>query len=110
MATQKLTRSPGHPFYERLNQVLEIAGFDAFVEGRCERFYASGIGRPGQRPVVCRTESWRIILRLLGRKGPFDRLESALKALLVVVPARFEVFGFPDPSINHLHVRLQKER
>ena len=50
MATQKLPRSPGHPFYERLNQVLEKAGFDAFVEGRCARFYAAGIGRPSLRP------------------------------------------------------------
>ena len=50
MATQKLPRSPGHPFYERLNQVLEKAGFDAFVEGLCERFYAAGIGPPSLRP------------------------------------------------------------
>ena len=47
MATQKLPRSPGHPFYERLNHVLEKAGFDAFVEARCARFYADGIGRAG---------------------------------------------------------------
>ena len=40
----------GHPFYERLNQVLEKAGFDAFVEARCARFYADGIGRPSLRP------------------------------------------------------------
>ena len=50
VATQKLPRSPGHPFYERLNQVLEKAGFDAFVEGLCARFYAAGIGRPSLRP------------------------------------------------------------
>ena len=50
VATQKLPRSPGHPFYERLNQVLEKAGFDAFVEARCARFYAAGIGRPSLRP------------------------------------------------------------
>ena len=50
LAAQKLPRSPGHPFYERLNQVLEKAGFDAFVEGLCERFYAAGIGRPSLRP------------------------------------------------------------
>ena len=30
-----LPRSAGHPFYERLNQVLDEAGFDAFVEGQC---------------------------------------------------------------------------
>ena len=45
-----------------------------------------------------------------GEKGPFDRLESALEALLGVDPARFEVLGFPDESINHFHVRLRKER
>ena len=45
-----------------------------------------------------------------GEKGPFDRLESALEAFLGVDPARFEVLGFPDASINHLHVRLRKER
>ena len=50
VATQKLPRSSGHPFYERLNQVLGKAGFDAFVEGLCERFYAAGIGRPSLRP------------------------------------------------------------
>ena len=50
MATQKLPRSPGHPFYERLNQVLGKAGFDAFVETLCARFYADGIGRPSLRP------------------------------------------------------------
>ena len=50
VATQKLPRSPGHPFYERLNQVLEKAGFDAFVEALCARFYADGIGRPSLRP------------------------------------------------------------
>ena len=86
LATQKLPQSPGHPFYERLNQVLEKAGFDAFVEGLCARFYAAGIGRP------------------------IDRLESALEALLGVDPARFEVLGFSDTSIIHLHVRLRKER
>ena len=50
VATQKLPRCPGHPFYERLNQVLEKAGFDAFVEGLCARFYAAGIGRSSLRP------------------------------------------------------------
>ena len=28
-----MPRGGGHPFYERLNRVLEAAGFDAFVEG-----------------------------------------------------------------------------
>ena len=48
VATQKLPRSPGHPFYERLNQVLEKAGFDAFVEAQGARIYA-----PGSEGRVC---------------------------------------------------------
>tara|TARA_B100001971_G_C17907209_1_gene390971 strand:+ start:385 stop:639 length:255 start_codon:yes stop_codon:yes gene_type:complete len=30
-----LPQSAGHPFYQRLNQVLDDAGFDAFVEHQC---------------------------------------------------------------------------
>ena len=36
-----LPRGGGHPFYERLNRILEAAGFDAFVEGLCAQFYAA---------------------------------------------------------------------
>jgi transposase len=43
---------PGHPFYLRLNEVLDGAGFDAFVEELCARFYADGIGRPGLTPGI----------------------------------------------------------
>ena len=46
VATAKLPRSAGHPFYERLNELLEESGFDAFVEERCRRFYAPKMGRP----------------------------------------------------------------
>jgi transposase len=50
VATRDLPASPGHPFYQRLNRLLESRGFDAFVEGVCQRFYAPGIGRPGLPP------------------------------------------------------------
>jgi hypothetical protein len=30
-----LAEAPRHPFYRRLNQVLEQAGFDEFCEARC---------------------------------------------------------------------------
>ena len=52
IATNRLARSPGHPFYERLNRVLNEAGFDRFVEERCKPFYASGKGRPSIPPGV----------------------------------------------------------
>ena len=50
MSTAELPQGPGHPFYERLNGVLDEAGFDAFVEKRCERFYAKKVGRPSLQP------------------------------------------------------------
>ena len=30
--TSELPQPPGHPFYERLNKILEGQGFDRFVE------------------------------------------------------------------------------
>ena len=39
VATCDLPASPGHPFYQRLNQFLESHGFDAFVDGLYQRFY-----------------------------------------------------------------------
>ena len=50
VATSDLPRSAGHPFYERLNRVLDDAGFDAFVEAQCAPFYADDIGRPSLAP------------------------------------------------------------
>ena len=51
VATQNLTAS-GHPFYQRLNKVLDKHDFDAFVEDRCSLFYAGNVGRPGVAPGV----------------------------------------------------------
>ena len=50
VASSDLPRSAGHPFYERLNRVLDAAGFDAFVEEQCAKFYADGVGRPSLAP------------------------------------------------------------
>lgn len=49
VATQDLPRSAAHPFYQRLNQILDEGDFDRFVEGLCQRFYADE-GRPGLPP------------------------------------------------------------
>jgi transposase len=35
-----LPRSAGHPFYVKLNELLEEAKFDRWVEGLCARYYA----------------------------------------------------------------------
>src|SRR5438876_7474425 len=48
--TTELPVSPGHPFYARLNAILDEAGFDRFAEEQCQAFYARVMGRPGLRP------------------------------------------------------------
>ena len=48
--TTDLPVSPGHPFYVRLNAILDEAGFDQFAEAQCQAFYAPVMGRPGLPP------------------------------------------------------------
>jgi transposase len=50
VATQDLPRSVAHPFYRRLNQILDAADFDRYAEALCQRFYADEVGRPGLAP------------------------------------------------------------
>ncbi len=50
VTTADLPTNAGHPFFERLNRVLEDAGFDAFAESLCAVFYAARMGRPSLRP------------------------------------------------------------
>jgi transposase len=50
VAATDLPISPGHPFYTRLNAILDEAGFDRFVEGECAAFYAPAMGRPSLPP------------------------------------------------------------
>ncbi len=50
IATVKLPKSPGHPFYTQLNALLDAEDFDRFVEGLCGKFYAPVMGRPSLAP------------------------------------------------------------
>lgn len=50
--TGQLARGPGHPFYRRLNQLLDKHGFDEFVEEQCSRYYAEKLGRPSLPPAT----------------------------------------------------------
>ena len=52
IAAADLPRSGGHPFYERLNELLAEAGYDTFVEERCRKFYAPKMGRPSLAPGI----------------------------------------------------------
>jgi hypothetical protein len=51
MATwAEMPRSPGHAFYDRLQDLLREAGFDAFVEQVCKPYYAPRMGAPSLPP------------------------------------------------------------
>jgi transposase len=52
VAHTELAVAPGHPFYQRLNELLEGERFDEFVEGRCAKFYAAKYGRPSLTPGI----------------------------------------------------------
>ena len=50
VTTEGLARSPGHPFYRKLNELLAEAQFDHWIEGRCEPYYEQQEAR-GQRSI-----------------------------------------------------------
>src|SRR5215468_10630858 len=65
--TTELPTSPGHPFYTKLNAILDEAGFDRFVETECQEFYAPVMGRPSLPP----GRYFRLLLL-----GDFEGLDS----------------------------------
>jgi len=46
----EMPRSPGHVFYDRLQEVLIAGGFDLFVETACQPYYAVKMGAPSVPP------------------------------------------------------------
>jgi transposase len=46
----ELATGPGHPFYTRLNELLDKEKFDEFAEAECGQFYAESNGRPSLPP------------------------------------------------------------
>ena len=65
--TAQLATGPGHPFYTRLNQLLDEHRFDTFVERMCAPSYAKTMGRPSLPPAVY----FRLLL-----VGYFEGLDS----------------------------------
>jgi transposase len=109
VATSDLPRSPGHPFYKKLNTLLAEAGFDAWVEQLCEPYYAAGRGRPSIPPGVY----FRLILI-----GYFEGIASqrgiAWRASDSRSLAEFLGYGAtettPDhSSLSRIHQRLPLE-
>ena len=67
IASSALVQSSGHPFYQKLNQMLRAEGFDDFAERLCQPYYAPVMGRRSIPPGVY----FRLLLI-----GYFEGLES----------------------------------
>jgi transposase len=54
ITTEQLTPSAGHPFYQKLNHLLDEAGFDRWIEARCAAYYSQEEtrGQPSLPPGV----------------------------------------------------------
>ena len=94
--TADLPKSAGHPFYERLNRVLDEAGFVGFVEAQCASFYADRVGRPSLAP----GRYFRLLLL-----GYFEGLDSeraiAWRAADSLSVRTFLDFGLHESPPNH---------
>jgi transposase len=64
-----LPRSAGHPFYQRLNALLEEFGFDRWIESRCLSYYAAE--EPSGQPSIPPGVYFRMLL-----VGYFEGIES----------------------------------
>ncbi len=69
LAADILPRSAGHPFYQKLNLLLAEAGFDRWIENRCQQYYEED-DRRGQ-PSIPPGMYFRMLL-----VGYFEDIES----------------------------------
>src|SRR5450631_510043 len=94
--TAALPVGASHPFYQRLNQILDEKKFDEYVETLCADFYAGEVGRPGLAPGIY----FRLLL-----VGYFEGLDSeraiAWRASDSLTLRDFLGLAFPDAPPDH---------
>jgi transposase len=92
----ELPSTAAHPFYQRLNAILDDAGFDRFVEQACQPFYAPTMGRPSLVPGIY----FRLLLI-----GYFEGLDSergiAWRAADSLAIRRFLRVGLDEGVADH---------
>jgi transposase len=97
IAHTELAAAPGHPFYEKLNELLDAERFDVFVEGLCARFYADKFGRPSLLPgIYFRSLLIGYFEGIEGERGIAWRVADSLGLRLFLGIALTE--GTPDHS------------
>src|SRR4051794_8760918 len=95
----ELPEAPGHPFYQRLNQVLDKAGFDEFCESRSRKFYHEKLGRPSLAPGMY----FRLMLI-----GFFEGMDSergiAWRVADSLCLRQFLQIGLDEPTPDHVTI------
>jgi transposase len=96
IAQQEIAKGPAHPFYARVNELLEEKKFDEFAEKECAKFYADHIGRPSVAPGIY----FRLLL-----VGYFEGIDSergiAWRAADSLGLRRFLGIGIDEPTPDH---------
>jgi len=92
----ELAQAPAHPFYQRLNELLDSEKFDEFVEKECARFYTDNNGRPSLAPGTY----FRLLLL-----GYFEGIDSergiAWRAADSLALRRFLEIGLDENTPDH---------
>ncbi len=95
----ELPAAPGHPFYNRLNTVLDKADFDRFCEKSCAGFYHAKLGRPSLAPGLY----FRIMMI-----GFFEGIDSergiAWRLADSLTLRQFLSIGLDEPTPDHVTI------
>jgi transposase len=104
VSTTQIMTGPGHPFYSKLNEVLQKAGFDDYVEQLCAEYYKKG-GRPGIPPGVY----FRMVLI-----GYFEGIDSqrgiAWRCADSLALRTFLGFAITEPTPVHASMTMIRQR
>jgi len=104
VTSTQIVKGPAHPFYSKLNGVLQEAGFDDFVERLCAEYYKKG-GRPGIPPGVY----FRMVLI-----GYFEGLDSqrgiAWRCADSLALRSFLGFALTEPTPVHASMTMIRQR
>ena len=93
----ELVNGPAHPFYKRVNELLEAGRFDEFAEKECARFYAENNGRPSVAPGIY----FRLLLVGYFQKGSDPERGIAWRAADSIGLRKFLGVGLDEQTPDH---------
>jgi transposase len=107
VATEALAKSPGHPFYRKLNELLAGAEFDRWIERRCRRYYETE--EPRGQPSIPPGVYFRMLL-----VGYFEGLDSQRAIAWRCADSRslaeFLGYGPSESTPDHSTLSLTRRR